>query len=202
MFGLAQDGHRTRHGAVGIDQLLGREGGTALLALVAIGAVVAALGTRTDDITVGEERSGLLVVILHGRFLDELALVVELAEEIGRRDGMRRRRSARIDVERHAQALERILDDPVVTVDNLLRRDPLLAGLDGDGYTVLVRSADRHDVAAPQTQVTRVDVGGDIDARQMADVHGTVGVGESRSNQVTLELFRHDLQNIAFQGQK
>ena len=188
---LALHGNRSRHGAAGVDQLVGRERRTALLALVAVGAVVAASGTRTDDVTVGEERLRLLVIVLHRGPLDELALVVELPEKGRGGLGMGLRRGARIDVERHAQPLERPLDETVVTVHDLLRRDALLAGLDGDGHAVLVRSADRQHVAAPEPQVTGVDVRRYVNSRQVADMHGAVGIGERRSHEVAFELFCH-----------
>ncbi len=92
VFRLTLHGHGTRHGAVRIDQLVRREGRSALLALVAVSAVVAAFGTGADDITVCEERLRLLVVILHRSLLDELPLVVQLAEKFRRGLGMRRRR--------------------------------------------------------------------------------------------------------------
>ncbi len=78
---LALDGHRARHGAVGLEELVGREGRAALLALVAVGAFVAALGAGAHDVAVGEEGLRLLVVVLFRGALDELALVVELAEK-------------------------------------------------------------------------------------------------------------------------
>ena len=104
---------------------------------------------------------------------------------------MGRRRGARIDVERHAEPSERLFDQLVVAVDDLLGRDPLLAGLDGDGHAVLVRSADRNHVAAPQPQIARVDVRRYVDARQMADMHGTVGIGQRRSDEITFVRFCH-----------
>ena len=131
------------------------------------------------------------VVILHRGALDELALVVELAEKVRSRHAVRGRRGARIYVERDAQTAERILDYLVVTVDHRLRRHALLAGLDGDGHAVLVAAAHRHHVAAAHAQVTRVDVRRNVNARQMAYMHGTVGIGQSRSNEVSFELFCH-----------
>ena len=188
---FAFHGHRTRHSAVGFDQLVGREGRAALLALVAVGAVIAALGARADDITVGQKGLRLLVVILHRGLLDELALVVEFPEKGRSGLGMGFGRGPRIDVERHSQPLERFLDQRVVTVHDLLGRDALLAGLDGDGYAVFVRPADRNHVAALEPQVTGVDVRRYVNSRQMADVHGAVGVRECGCHEVAFELFCH-----------
>ena len=189
--GFTLDGHRTRDGAVRLDQFVGRERRSALLALVAIGTVIPALRARTDNIAVGQERFGLLVVILHRGLLDKLAVVVELAEEIRCGLGVDGRRGARIDVERHAQTLERPFDQLVVAIDDLLGRNALLAGLDGDGHTVFIGAADRNDVAPLQTKVARIDIRRYVNSRQVTDMDRTVGIGERRCNEITFELFGH-----------
>ena len=191
MLCFALDGHRTGHGAVGFDQLVGREGRTALFALVAISPVIAALGAGSDDIAVGQEGLRLLVVILHGGLFDELALVIEFPEEGRSSLGMSFRRGARIDVERHAEPLERLLDEFMVAVDDLLGRNALLAGLDGDGHTVFVGSADRNHVAALEPQITGINIRRYVDSRQVADMYGTVGIGECRCHKIAFELFCH-----------
>ena len=191
VFRLAFHGYGSRHGAVGVDQLVGRERRAALLALVAVGAVVAALRAGSDDITVGEEGLGLLVIVLHRGLLDELALVVEFSEEGRSSLGMGCGRSARVDVERHAESLERLPDEFMVAVDDLLGRDALLAGLDGDGHTVFVRSADGDHVAAFEPQVTGIDIRRYVDTGQVTDMDGTVGIGECRSHEIAFELFCH-----------
>ena len=78
-----------------------------------------------------------------------------------------------------------------ITVHDLLRRHPFLAGLDGDGHAVFVASADRNHVAAPEPQVTGINVRRYVNSRQMADMHRTVGIGKSRGNEITLEFFCH-----------
>ena len=110
---------------------------------------------------------------------------------------MRGRRGARIDVERHAQTLERALDEFMIAIHDLLGRDALAAGLDGDGHAVLVASADRNHVAALQPQVSRVDVRRNVYARQMPDVHRTVRIGKGRGDQVTSELFCHRIYGVS-----
>ena len=202
MAGLPHHGHRAGDRAPGVYQVGGRQRTAALLALVAVGTVVLAVGAGPHDVAVGQELSGLLVVILHGGLLREDALVVERAEEIGGRPVVHGRGGARIDVERHAQPFERLLDDIVVFVDDVLRRYALLPGLDGDRHAVLVRSAHRDHVLAPQAQVTGVDVGRDVNSRQVADVDRAVGVGKGRSDQITLEFFhvRYVTKSILLQS--
>ena len=196
MLRFAFHGHRTRHGAVGVDQFIGREGRTALLALVAVGTVVAALGTRTDDVTVGQKSLRLLVVILHRGLFDELPLVIELPEKGRSGLGMRLGRGSRIDVERHSQPLERLFDQRVVTVHDLLGRHTLLAGFDGDGHAVFIRSADRDHVAAFEPQITGIDVRRYVNSRQVADMYRTIRIGERRCHEVAFELFCHKTDTI------
>ena len=82
MFCWFLNGSGTRKLRRGVDQLVGRERRAALLALVAIRTLALAAGAGADDVAVGEEGLGLLVVVLLRGLLDELTLVVELAEEV------------------------------------------------------------------------------------------------------------------------
>ena len=66
-----------------IYELLGAEGAAAVFALVAVSALVTALGTGAHYIAVGKESAGVGVVILLALLGYELTLVVELAEEVG-----------------------------------------------------------------------------------------------------------------------
>ena len=197
--GLA-DQRIARLGIVGIDELLGRKGGTTLLALVAVSLGSMATRALALDVAVGEEVAGLLVVELLRHLLHELTLVVELAEEVARQLVMRGARGAAVDVERDAEALERVLDERVVAVHHLLHGDAFLAGTYGDGHAVFVASADEEALTSLQTEVARIDVGRHIDAGQMSDMYWSVGIRQSGRNGRSLELFFHAL--IYFSAQR
>ena len=192
VLGLLLHRLRTRHSTVRVNQLIGRKGRTTLLALVAIGTVVATLGAGTYNIAVGKEGLGLLVVVLLGGLLDELTLIVELAEELRSGLVVRRRGGTRIDIERDTQPLKRAFDKVVVTVHDILGRNALLAGLDGDGYAMLIRAANRNYVGTLQSQVARIDIRRHIDTCQVADMDRTIGIGKCRGNEVSFECFCHD----------
>ena len=66
----------------GVDKFLGRECGTALLALVAVSALGTAARTCTYDVAVGEEFACHLVAELLLGLLYQFVLVVECAEEV------------------------------------------------------------------------------------------------------------------------
>ena len=82
-------GSRTLHrgGAaqlgVRVDQLVRTQLRATLLALIAIRLLVAAAGAGANDVSVGEELSRLLIVVLLGRLLDKLSLIIQLAEKGG-----------------------------------------------------------------------------------------------------------------------
>lgn len=80
----------------------------------------------------------------------------------------------------------------MVAVDHFLRGDALLAGAQGDGYTVFVAAADHHYVLALETHVARVDVSRDIDSGEVSDVNGPVGIGEGGGDECTLEFLFHN----------
>ena len=71
----------------------------------------------------------------------------------------------------------------MVTVNDLLRGDALLAGALGNGYAVLVATAHEQHILALQAQVAHVDVGRHIHTSQMADVNGSVSIGQRRRHQ-------------------
>ncbi len=134
----------------------------------------------------------LLVVVLFGLLLDELAVVVELSEEIARETVVGGGGGAAVYVEGDAELLEGLFDHLVVSVANVLRSDPFFLGADGDGHAVLIASANEDDLLALQTEVAHVDVGGHIDARQVPDMHTAVGIGQGRRDRGALEfLFHH-----------
>ena len=54
---------------------------------------------------------------------------------------------------------------------------------------MLVGTANEEHLFAVVTQVTDVDVGGHIDAGEVSDMHGTVGVRKRGSNGVTFYIF-------------
>ena len=192
MAGLALHEGVAGEGVAGVDELLGREGAAALLALVAVGAGGVAVGALADDVAVGEELVGLLVVELLALELHELVVVVELAEEVAGHLAVCGGGGAAVDVERDAEVAERLADDLVVAVHDILGRAALFLGADGDGHAVLVAAADEEHVLALQAQVADVDVGGYVDAGQMADVDGAVGVGQGARHESSLEfLFFH-----------
>ena len=189
VLGLLQHGLGAAEGALGVDEVGGVEAGAAGFALVAIGVLVAAVGAGAGDVAVGQELLGLLVVVLLRHFLDELALLVEFLEVGGGGLVVLLAGGAAVDVERDAQFGEAVLDNLVVAVDDVLRRDALLAGLDGDGHAVLVAAADEHHLLALGAEVAHIDVGGHVDAGQVADVHRAVGVGQRRGDGVAAVLF-------------
>ena len=173
----------------------------AFLTLVAIGSLVVAVGTFARDVAVGQELSRLLVVELPRRFLHQFSLVVEFAEEVGRKLVMRLRCGARIDIEGDTKVFKRGLDHLVIAVDNILRCDALFPGPDGDGHSVFVAAADEHHGLLLKSQVAHINIGRYIDTSQVAYVHTAVGIWQGCRHRRPLEcrdaLWRVGL-NISF----
>ena len=82
MLGLFLGECVTVDGIVWVDKLVRREGSTTLLTLVAIGTSCVATWALAADITVGEKLLSFRVVELLLCLLYELAIVVQMAEEI------------------------------------------------------------------------------------------------------------------------
>ena len=166
---------------------------TAVLTLVALSGGMMTVRALTDDIAVGEELPCFLVVELLRGLLDEFTVVVELAEEIACELMVRGRGGAAIHVEADTELLEGVLDHLVVTIHDLLRRDAFLACALRHRHTVLVRPAYEHHFLALQAQVPYIDVRRHVHAREVADVHPAVGVGQRRRHRRSLEALFHIL---------
>jgi len=69
-----------------------------------------------------------------------------------------------------------LLDDPVVPVGELLRRDALLLGSDQDGRPVLVGARHHQHLVARHPLVAAEDVGRNAEAGDVADVPRTAGI--------------------------
>ena len=82
VFGLLLGEWVAVDGVVWVNEFVRRKGCSALLALVAIGACCVATWAFAADVAVGEKLLSFRVVELLGSLLDELAVVVEMAEEI------------------------------------------------------------------------------------------------------------------------
>ncbi len=81
----------------------------------------------------------------------------------------------------------------MIAVDNILRRNALLAGTDGDGYTMLVAATDEDYILPFQSEVSHIYVRRYVHSGQMPYVHTAVGVGQSRRHGGTLVMvFFHD----------
>ena len=60
---------------------------------------------------------------------------------------------AGIDVERYSQILERLLDNIVVAIHDILRGHPLLTRFERDGHTMFVRAAEEEHLFSVVTEV-------------------------------------------------
>ena len=188
VLGLLQHGCRTTDGRLRVNQLRGAQVTSALLALVAVGSLVVAVGALARHIAVGQKLLGLLVIQLCRRLFHQFALVVELAEPLGGKLMMRLRSGAAVDVERDAELLERVLNHFMIAVHHVLRRDALLAGTHGDGHAVLVRATNKQHLALLQPQIAHINVGRHVDASQVTDVYAAVSVWQGRRHRYTFIL--------------
>ena len=180
------------HLGMRVDEFLWTQRGTAFLALVAVSAFIAALGAGAHDVTVSQEHLGFRIVELLAFLLDELAFLIELAEELSRILVVRGRRGAGVDVEGDAEIGKRLFDERMILVDNILRGTSFLAGRHGDGHAVLVGAADKERLAPAHPQIADIDIGRDIDTGQMSDMDRAVRIRQRASDEIP---FFHNLFN-------
>ncbi len=84
----------------------------------------------------------------------------------------------------------------MILVNHILRSAALLAGLYRDRDSVFIRSADIEDILPFQPEISDINVGRDIHASQMPDMHGTVGVWKRAGHKRAAMFFFHKYLNL------
>jgi len=197
---VAQDGRLpaaltklNRRGAaalVRVDEVDGVELVAAVVALVSPSFRVAANRALALDVAVRERAPADRVERAHLRLLDEVALLVELQEQVLRDALVVARRGAREDVVRHPQAQQVVDDQRVVPIHELARRDALTVRLVRDRGAVLVGPARHQHARAAKPLEACQHVGGHGKARHMSDVARPVRV-RPRGGDEDGSLLRH-----------
>jgi hypothetical protein len=82
----------------------------------------------------------------------------------------------------------------MIPVDNLLWRNTLITGFQGNWYAMFVGTAYRNDIFALQPEIPCVNIGRYINSGQVTDVDRSVGIGESGGDQVSFKLL-HETEN-------
>ena len=95
-----------------------------------------------------------------------------------------------IVVEAHAESGKRRFDHGMIPVHQILRADPLIPGPHHDGHPHFVRTADEDNILAFHALEPGKQVGRQIGTRQMAQMHGTIGVGQGGRDEDALERCR------------
>ena len=188
---LPQNRLISRNGRFGINQVGCIQRCAASLALVAIGMFVATVRTSPGNIPVCEELVSLLVVILHRGFLDKFTFIVQLPKEIGSHFTMNLGSRARVNIERDSELLERLFNNIMITVHDILRGHSFGLRLNRDRHAMLVATADHDHIFAFQPQIPGINICRDIYSRQVTYMHRAVGIRQSGGNQCTFEILLH-----------
>ena len=147
------------------------------------------MGTGTRNIAIGQESGGLFVVILLRGLLNKYPFIVKGLKKFRCGFMMYLVGGTGVNIKRDPKILKCLFIDPVIAVHHLLGGDSFLTCLQGDGYPMFVRSADGDHISVPLAQVADINVGGDINPRQVAQVKGAVGIGQGRCNQCSFVGF-------------
>ena len=95
-------------------------------------------------------------------------------------------------IEAHAERRERVAQHDVIAIDDVLRRDAVLARAQHDRHAVLIRAADERDVAAHQALIAAVDVRGQVSPGDVAEVGRAVRVRKrGRDQEARVVLVGH-----------
>ena len=179
-----------------VDKFLRAERTSALLALVAISIRIAALRASTCYITVCEESLSLRIEELLSLLRNELSIVIKLAEKLrsilfvhlGSRPG--------INIEIDTKSGERILDNLMILVHNILRRTTLTFRSDSNRHTMLITSANIKDILTTHSEIPDIDISRHINTGKMTYVHRAVRIRQRTGNKCSFEFFVHIINNL------
>ena len=177
--------------ALRVDKLNNIQPCPAVFTLVAPGGLVSAHRARPFNVPVGQKHLVHFTVQLLLLFLLENILRVEIKKELFRRFMVNRQRRPRIIIEADAQARKRRSVHRVETVNDHLRRYAFFVRRDGDRNSMLVRAADKKDIAMLQPLVPDKNIGRDICTGEMSQMDRSVRVRKSRCYQYSFELTLH-----------
>lgn len=93
-----------------------------------------------------------------------------------------------IDIKRDPQPLKRIFDHGMVLIYHILRGDPCVARLQGNGHPMLIGPPDEKHLFSFQPEITGIYVGGNVNPGQVADMDRPVGIRKGRRDQRALEI--------------
>src|ERR1019366_6593131 len=143
---------------------------TAVVALVAARAVVAADRAGALDVAVGQGPAGGRRDRAHRRAREDVAVAVEAGEDLLDHRVVIAGRGPGEQVVGDAQAGQVLSDDPVVPVGELARRQALGVGLDLDRGAVLVGTADHQHLVAGHPLVAGEHVAREPESGYVPDV--------------------------------
>jgi hypothetical protein len=153
-----------------VDQILGLEQPSAVLALVAAGAWVVTMRALAFDIGVRQEAAGDRIEKTDGVVPVQQPLVQEHHEFVLNDFAVILRGGGGVQVIAHTEIPPVGQKLGMVPRGDFSRRGVLLVGADRDGCAVGVGARDHQNVVAAQTLIAREDVRGHIHARQVPDM--------------------------------
>jgi hypothetical protein len=141
--------------------------------------------TCAGDVAICQKGGGLFIIILLRSFLDENPLVIQSLKKLRGRFMVNLIGGSGVDIKGDPKIFKGLFVDGVITIHHILWRGSLFPGFQGDGHSMFIRSANGYHIPVPLAQVSHVDIRGHIDAGQVAQVKGPIGIRQGRGNQVS-----------------
>ena len=174
-----------------IDQIRRIQRCSAGFTLIAISPFILTMRTSTGNITVGKELLSLFIIILLRRLLDKNSLVIQFPEKLGSCFRMNIGRGTGIYVERNSKFFKRFFYYRMIPIDYILRSDTFSFSLQGNRYSMLIRSADMDHLFSFETQISGINISRNIYTGQMPDMHRAVSIRQRCSYESTFEFLFH-----------
>ena len=189
VFCFAQHRFRTRNSRFWLNQVERTQARTASFALVAVCVRVFTVRASTCNIAVSQELTSLFIIILFRSFLYKLTFFIQILEVLSRSFIVNFRSRTRVNIKRNTQLLKRFFDNAMIAVNNILRRNTLFFSFNCDRHPVLIRATNKQHLFTLQSQISNINICWNIHTCQVTNMHRTICIRQSRSNQRTFKIF-------------
>ena len=93
---------------------------------------------------------------------------------------VRFRSCATVNIERYAEIFEAFLDQRMIPIHHILRRNSLFTSTYRDGHTMFIGAADEDHILLFQPEITHVNIGRHIYAGKMPYMYAAIGIRQCR----------------------
>lgn len=172
-----------------MDEFRRAECSSTLLALVAVGVLIAAVRAGAGNVSIGQKLFCFRIIELLRNLFRKSTGRIQIPKKGLCRMVMNRAGGSGEIIKFNTPGVEGIGDDLVIIINDFLRSYAFFARFQRDGYPVFIGSANKQYVFPFRTKEANVDIAGEKTTGHVTDVERAIRVGKGAGNKVPLGGF-------------